>query len=76
MSRDEIYAGFLQNMSRSRELFEIIQNENARKRHRVHIALVNGSGVMGFVNVAMSNKKRDGEKRKIAKDISVAKGIN
>ena len=34
----EVYAGFLQNMSRSRELFEIIQNENARKRHRVHIA--------------------------------------
>ena len=40
------------------------------------VHLVNGSGVMGFVNVAMSNKKRDGTKRKIAKDINIDKDIN
>ena len=36
------------------------------------VHLVNGSGVMGFLNVAMSNKKRNGTKRKIAKDINSA----
>ena len=31
--RDEVCAGFHLIMSTSRELFEIIQNENARKQH-------------------------------------------
>ena len=37
LSVDEVYAGFCQNRSRSRVLFEIIQNENSRERHRVQI---------------------------------------
>ena len=35
---EEVYAGFHQIMSTTRELFEIIQNEKARKRHLLRVA--------------------------------------
>lgn len=35
--RDEVFAGFLSKFCGNWELFEIIQNENTRERHRVQV---------------------------------------